>query len=228
MRFLILAAWLALSLLAPAEAQSADAGTATRAVYLDPAGVIRWGDSKEEVRLYGANYCIMSGSDYRMAGLVSNDRKAMIDEDLAQFARMGWTALRLCSWGDWENADKAGNLIVNEHVELLDYVIARARARGIYILLTPIHTYDPAFADQINKPSANSGFSRYFPREEMGTNPKSIAAQVNYIKQLLNHVNRYTGAALKDEPAILFVEMINEPVHHPEDLRGSINYINTL
>ena len=24
--------------------------------------------------------------------------------------------------------------------------------------------------------------------------------------------------ALKDEPAILFVEMINEPVHHPEDL----------
>ena len=165
--------------------------------------------------MYGANYCIMSGSDYRMAGLVSADRKAMIDEDLAQFARMGWTALRLCSWGDWENADAEGNLIVNEHVDLMDYVIAKARARGIYILLTPIHTYDPAFADQMNKPSPNIGFSRYFPREEMGTNPESIAAQVNYIKQLLNHVNRYTGAALKDEPAILFVEMINEPVHHP-------------
>ena len=30
----------------------------------------------------------------------------MIDEDMAQFARMGWTALRLCSWGDWENADQ--------------------------------------------------------------------------------------------------------------------------
>src|SRR5258708_4226277 len=100
------------------------------------------------------------------------------------------------------------------------------RARGVYILLTPIHTYDPAFADQANKPSANSGFSRYFPREEMGTNPKSIGAQVNYIKQLLNHVNRYTGVALKDEPAILFVEMINEPVHHPENLQGSIASIN--
>jgi len=244
MRFLMLGAWLALILLAPAEAQPAAAGTATpaaagsetptaagtatRAVYLDRAGVIRWSDSKEEVRLYGANYCIMSGSDYRMAGLVSNDRKAMIDEDLAQFARMGWTALRLCSWGDWENADKAGNLIVNEHVELLDYVIARARARGIYILLTPIHTYDPAFADQINKPSANVGFSKYFPREEMGTNPASIAAQANYVGQLLNHVNRYTGAAIKDEPAILFVEMINEPVHHPDDVAGSVAYINRL
>jgi hypothetical protein len=229
MRFLVLMACLAAALLpAPAGAQGAGDGTATRPVYLDPAGVVRWGDSKEEVGLFGANYCLMSGSDYRMAGLVSNDRKAMIDEDMAHFARMGWTALRLCSWGDWENSDKAGNLVVNEHVDLMDYLIARARARGIYILLTPIHTYDPAFADQANKPSTNTGFSRYFKREEMGTNPASIAAQVNYIKQLLNHVNRYTGVAIKDEPAILFIEMINEPVHHPEDAAGSVAYINAL
>jgi hypothetical protein len=213
---------------APLRAQVPPANTAIHPVFLDPAGVIRWSDSRDEVGLYGANYCIMSGSDYRMAGLVSTDRKAMIDEDLAQFARMGWTALRLCSWGDWENADRDGNLIVNEHVDLLDYVIATARARGIYILLTPIHTYDPAFADQANKPSLNVGFSRYFHREEMGTNPRSIAAQVNYIKQLLNHVNRYTGVAIKDEPAILFIEMINEPVHHPADFAGSVAYINAL
>jgi hypothetical protein len=217
--FLMLSLWVAAALAQPPDARS---------VYLDPAGVIRWGDTKEEVSLFGANYCVMSGSDYRMAGLVSNDRKAMIDEDLAQFARMGWTALRLCSWGDWENADKAGNLIVNDHVDLLDYVIAKARARGIYILLTPIHTYDPAFADQVNKPSANNGFSKYFSREEMGTNRDSIAAQANYIKQLLEHVNPYTKTAIKDEPAILFVEMINEPVHHPDDVAGSIAYINTL
>ena len=89
---------------AGAAAQAPD-GAATRAVYLDPSGTIRWSDSKQELGLYGANYCIMSGSDYRMAGLVSSDRKAMIDEDMAQFARMGWTALRLCSWGDWENSD---------------------------------------------------------------------------------------------------------------------------
>jgi len=196
MRLVIIVAWLVSALLPAAEAQPSADGAATRPVYLDAAGVVRWGDSKEEVGLYGANYCIMSGSDYRMAGLVSNDRKAMIDEDMAHFARMGWTALRLCSWGDWENADRAGNLIVNEHVDLLDYLIARARARGIYILLTPIHTYDPAFADQVGKPSPNVGFSRYFQREEMGTNPASIAAQVNYIGQLLNHVNRYTGVAI--------------------------------
>jgi hypothetical protein len=201
---------------------------AVHLAYVDPAGVVRWRDSHAEVALYGANYCIMSGSDYRMAGLVSGDRKAMIDEDMAQFARMGWTALRLCSWGDWENADQAGNLIVNEHVDLLDYLIAQARERGMYILLTPIHTYNPAFADQLNVPTRNVGFSRYFERPEMGTNPRSIAAQVNYIGQLLNHVNPYTGVALKAEPAILFVEMINEPVHHPEDRAGSVKYIDAL
>jgi hypothetical protein len=228
MRLLVAVVVVSLSFVAPLSAQVSPENAAIRPVFLDPAGVIRWGDSKDEVGLYGANYCIMSGSDYRMAGLVSTDRKAMIDEDLAQFARMGWTALRLCSWGDWENADKAGNLIVNEHVDLLDYVIATARARGIYILLTPIHTYDPAFADQANQPSLNTGFSRYFRREEMGTEPRSIAAQVNYIKQLLNHVNRYTGVAIKDEPAIVFIEMINEPVHHPADVAGSVAYINAL
>jgi hypothetical protein len=203
-------------------------GPAIRPIYLDKSGVVRWRDTNSEVALYGANYCVMSGSDYRMAGLVSSDRKAMIDEDLAQFARMGWTGLRLCSWGDWENSDRAGNLVVNEHVDLLDYVIAKARERGIYLLLTPIHTYDPAFADQLGQPTQNQGFSRYFQRPEMGTNPESIGAQANYIGQLLNHVNPYTGVALKDEPAIAFIELINEPVHHPQDLRGSVNYINRL
>jgi hypothetical protein len=230
MRCVMLIAWgltTLVAFLAPAAAHETE-GAANRPVYLDQTGVVRWRDSHAEVALYGANYCVMSGSDYRMAGLISSDRKAMIDEDMAQFARMGWTALRLCSWGDWENADRAGNLVVNEHVDLLDYLIAKARERGIYILLTPIHTYNPAFADQVDKPTQNIGFSRYVERAAMGTNPVAIAAQANYIRQLLNHVNPYTGVALKAEPAILFVEMINEPVHHPEDLQGSVKYINTL
>src|SRR2546429_493605 len=62
----------------------------------------------------------------------------------------------------------------------------------------------------------------------MGTDPAALAAQVNYLRQILNHVNRYTGVALKDEPAILFIELVNEPWHHPEDLPGSIRYINAL
>ena len=32
----------------------------------------------------------------------------MIDEDMAQFARMGWDGLRLTFWGDWEASDTRG------------------------------------------------------------------------------------------------------------------------
>src|ERR1700722_10948052 len=139
-RFIVAIALLLSIMIGPATAQEFAGGTATRAAYLDKAGVVRWQDNNEEVALFGA--------DYWMAGLVAKDRKAMIDEDMAQFARMGWTALRLCSWGDWENSDRDGNLVVNDHVDLMDYLIAKARERCIYILLTPIHTYNPAFADQ--------------------------------------------------------------------------------
>ncbi|MGH8252652.1 MAG: hypothetical protein ACRES2_01345, partial [Steroidobacteraceae bacterium] len=234
MRRLTIARWISVAMAAAAMGAGAAPGEpgaptpAVRRISVDAAGTMRWRDDGSEVALFGANYCLMSGSDYRMAGLIGGDRKKMIDEDMAQFARMGWTGLRLCSWGDWENADQDGNLVLNEHVDLLDYLVAKARERGIYMLLTPIHTYDPRFADQLSQPSANQGFSRYFQRAEMGTNPRSIAAQQRYIGQLLNHVNPYTGVALKHEPAILFVEMINEPVHHPEDAAGSVAYINGL
>src|SRR5262249_42167725 len=154
--------------------------------------------------LFGANYCAPSGSDFRMLGLVGADRKKAIDEDMAQFARMGWTAARLCWWGDWENSDRDGNLVVDEHVDLLDYLIAKARERGIYLLLTPIHGYSPAFADRLGKPETNVGFSRYYEKSAMGVDRHSISAQANYIGQMLDHVNPYTGVALKDEPALIF------------------------
>jgi hypothetical protein len=197
------------------------------AVTVDGDGVMRWQDSGQEVRLFGANYCAFSGGDYRMAGLVGADRKAMIDADMAHFARMGWNGMRLCSWGDWENSDADGNLLENDHSDLMDYLIWKAKSRGISILLTPIHTYDPRFADQTNGPKP-PGFSGLYPRSALGTDPRAIAAETNYISQLLRHVNPYTGLALKDEPAIPFVEMINEPVHHPDDFKGSVAYIDAL
>ena len=197
-------------------------------VYLDDVGLIRWRAGDEELRLFGANYCAFSGQDYRMAGRMTADRKAMIREDMAHFARMGWNGLRLCSWGDWENADEAGNLIENEHVDLLDFLIAEAKTRGVYMLLTPIHTYNAGWPDELDEAAEYRGFSRKYEREELGTNKTAIKAQTNYIRQLLNHINPYTGLALKDDPNILLVEMINEPVHHPDDLQGQLDYINAL
>ena len=196
-------------------------------VYLDNQGVVRWRDNRQEVTLFGSNYVIHTASDYRAAGYVHGDRKRMIDEDVAQFARMGWDGLRLTFWGDWEASDSAGNLIANDHLDLLDYLIAQARARGIYMLFSPIQLYGSNWPDALDD-NSQPGFGRHFGKARMGTDPAAIAAQVNYLRQILNHVNPYTHVALKDEPAILFIELVNEPWHHPEDLEGSIRYINAL
>ena len=110
----------------------------SQGVYLDNQGVIRWHQNRKEVTLFGANYVVTTASDYRAAGYLHADRKRMIDEDMAQFARMGWDGLRLTFWGDWESSDSAGNLIANYHLDLLDYLVARAAERGIYMLFSPI------------------------------------------------------------------------------------------
>jgi hypothetical protein len=203
-----------------------DAARPKELIYIDSAGVMRWRTSNVEVAMLGANYCLPSASDYRAAGQVSTDRKKMIDDDMTHFARMGWDALRLSFWGDWECCDRDGNLIENDHLDLLDYLIYRAKERDLHMLFSPIVTYSSTWPGA-DDPAA-VGFSRYYKREELGTSPKAIAAQVNYLKQILNHVNPYTKLALKDEPYICFVELINEPAQHPQDFEGSVGYINAL
>ncbi|MBN1413484.1 MAG: hypothetical protein JW973_00170 [Bacteroidales bacterium] len=219
---------LVLLFMIPAFAQKpGDAGTKTRSVHLDKKGVIRW-ENNEEVALFGANYCLPAAGDYRAAGYISDDRKKMIDQDMAHFARMSWDGLRVCLWGDYENSDKEGNLVENDHLDLMDYLIYKAKERGIYMLFTPIHTYNSQWPDALEDTISARGFSTFYKKSELGTNPEAIRAQVNYLKQILNHVNPYTGIAIKDEPSILFIEMINEPDHHSNDFAGSVSYINTL
>lgn len=195
-------------------------------IYVDPTGVMRWRTTNAEVAMFGANYCLPSATDYRAAGAVNADRKKLIDQDMTHFSRMGWDVVRLCFYGDWECSDKEGNLIANEHLDLFDYLIFRAKERDLHMLLSPIVNYSSLWPD--GKDDSAPGFGHAYSREEMGKNPKAIAAQANYLKQLLNHVNPYTKLALKDEPAICFVELINEPAQSPHDFEGSVNYINTL
>lgn len=206
-------------------ARAKPAATAER-VYADEHGVIRWTANDREVALFGANYSLPSASDYRAAGNVGADRKKLVEQDFAHFARMGWDGVRFCFWGDWENCDAKGNLIVNDHLDVLDYAIAVAAKRGFGILFTPITTYSSLFPD--GKDTEVQGFSKVIAKDKLGTDPAAIEAQCNYLRQILRHVNPYTGRALKDEPAIFFVEMINEPTHHSDDLAGSISYINAL
>ncbi|MGB4466417.1 MAG: hypothetical protein WBI55_09945, partial [Eubacteriales bacterium] len=52
-------------------------------VFVDDQGIIRWVSGKKEVALFGANYCLPSACDYRAAGFFTDDRKKVVDEDMA-------------------------------------------------------------------------------------------------------------------------------------------------
>jgi hypothetical protein len=134
-----------------------------------------------------------------------------IDQDISHFARMGLDGLRLSFWGDWQCSDREGNLLDNEHLRLLDYVIYQAKKRGMYMVLTPITWYNPVWPEP-EELNTYQGFSRFFRKKEhMTTDPNAIKAQVNYLNQIVRHVDRYTGLAYKDEPAIIGIELLNEP-----------------
>ncbi|MBR5850825.1 MAG: cellulase family glycosylhydrolase [Alistipes sp.] len=197
-------------------------------VYQDPQGIIRYTANDREVAVFGANYCLPSASDYRAAHRVApttEAKKAMIDVDMEHFARMGFRALRLSFWGDWENSDKAGNLLDNDHLDLLDYLIAKASERGILMLLSPTVAHAAWWPDGDRD---LPGFSAHYPKHELTFDPEAILAQQNYMTQLLNYRNRYTGRLYKEEPHIIAVEILNEPARilgRNEEIR---RYIDTM
>lgn len=185
--------------------------TAQELVYQDREGVIRYTADDREVAVFGANYCLPSASDYRAAHKVApttEEKKRMIDLDMAHFERMGFRALRLSFWGDWENSDKEGNLLDNDHLDLLDYLIWRASERGILMLFSPTVGHAAWWPDgDRNLP----GFAAHYPKHELTFDAAAIRAQQNYMTQFLNYRNRYTGRRYKEEPHLIAIEILNEP-----------------
>ncbi len=209
-----------LPLLAVFLAPAALAAPAERTARVDEAGVLRWQDDGSEVALFGVNYYVPFAIDYHQLGLRGIDRDQCIREDVAHFARLGLTAIRLHCW-DREMSDAEGNLQDNEHLRLLDLLISECARRGIYSVMTPIAWW--------GTPEDETGFSSVYPMHQMTRNPQAWQAQANYLRQYLNHVNRYTGQAYKDDPAIVALELINEPTYDPDIPDETVTqYINTL
>jgi len=199
---------------------------ANRTAEVDDKGVLRWADNNEEVALFGVNYCVPSASAFRMIERIGASHYEAVDQDMVHFERMGLDAIRLSFWGDWECSDANGNLVENEHLRVLDYVIYKAKKHGIYMLFSPIVLYNAGWPDALGRPRA--GLSSAYSKDKMCIDPNAIKAQTNYLRQIMEHVNSFTQIAYKDEPAILAVELVNEPHHYPEDYNQAVEYINTL
>ena len=55
-----------------------------------------------------------------------------------------------------------GHLIDNDHLNMMDYLIAEASRRGIYMLFSPIVTYDSQFPEMND--NSNTGYAKLLPK----------------------------------------------------------------
>ena len=85
-----------------------------------------------------------------------------------------------------------------------DYLVAQFKKRGIYVNINLHVARQLGAADGIKSGSgwANKGMNQFFPR--------LIDLQKEYAKELLSHVNPYTGMSYLKDPVVAVVELNNE------------------
>ena len=192
-------------------------------VYVDSAGVLRWRGTEVEVSLFGVNYTTPFAYSYRAHKRLGISLKKAIDLDVAHMVRLDLDAFRVHVW-DREISDGEGNLLENEHLDLLDYLLWRLAERGIRTILTPIAWWGNGWPepDEVTK-----GFSQNYSKLELITNLRAREAQRRYLRQFVQHVNPYRKKSLLEDPSIIAIEIINEP-NHPSDDRATTGYINEM
>ncbi|HLA86190.1 MAG TPA: carbohydrate binding domain-containing protein [Thermoguttaceae bacterium] len=126
----------------------------------------------------------------------------------ARLARFGVNCARLhhmdsrAIWGDSPN-----HLTIDpRRLERLDYLVHQLKRHGIYVNVN-LHVsrwFDEAegFPARRGRPEYDKGLDNFEPR--------MIELQEKYARDLLTHVNPYTGNAYTDEPAVAMVEINNE------------------
>jgi len=210
---------LAFLLLASGAALAADP---TPSAYVDDSGVMRWTSTQKEVALFGVNYTAPFAYSFRAHKRLGIPIEKAIDADTYHFARLGFDAFRVHVW-DREISDPDGNLVVNEHVRALDYLLSRLEARGIKIVLTAMQFGDngyPEGGEPVN------GFSSKYGKQGCLENKESWPLQERYLTQFMDHVNPNTGLAYKSDPDLIAFEICNEPGHF--DYGPTLEYINTM
>lgn len=192
-------------------------------VTVDRQGVMRWSKDKSELKGFGVNYTLPFAHEYRMANRAGVSHEEAIRQDVYHMARLDLDLYRVHVW-DTEISDTVGNLIDNEHLRLFDFAINEMKQRGMRFIITPIAYWGNGWPEPDEQ---TPGFSHKYGKAGCLTHPAAIAAQAVYLEQFLNHVNRYTGIAYKDDPSVIAFEISNEP-HHDEPAEKVTAFINRM
>jgi hypothetical protein len=193
----------------------------SKTVFVDEKGILRWTQNKEEIKGFGVNYTVPFAHAYRSAQKLGVDVYEAMDRDIRHFQRLGFDLYRIHVW-DTEISDSLGNLIENEHLRAFDYLIHTLSQQNIRYILTPIAFWGNGWPEP-DEPTP--GFAHKYGKAACLTDKNAILAQENYLQQFLNRTNTYSGETYMNDPALIAVEISNEPHHRgtPEEVKEYVS-----
>lgn len=141
----------------------------------------------------------------------------------ARFASMGVNLIRLHAAdapigegaGNWSSCKEAPLLDYNkgttrvfnpEGLDRFDYLFAKLKEKGIYLHIDLLVARAFLEGDDLAYPGSIPECLKRHPMY----NARLIELQKEYARELLCHVNPYTGLTIKDDPAVITVQMTNE------------------
>ncbi len=174
----------------------------------------------EKIKFFGTN--LVGGDIFR--------NLEEIDKMVKRLSKLGVNLVRLhhmdAEWAEPNIFDKTKDDTKNfseESLKKLDYLIYKLKEAGIYVFL------DLLVHRKLKKDDGVENFEKIPAgfKEVIFIDEKLQELTKEYIKNLLEHENFYTKVKYKDEPAIVFMEIINESSLFYWDRNSDIPYFYT-
>ncbi|HEY3282065.1 MAG TPA: hypothetical protein VGN26_07300 [Armatimonadota bacterium] len=160
---------------------------------------------QKPVRFYGVNLCFS-------ANYLELEEADVLAERLA---RLGYNTVRIHHYESGLVDDAAPDSLTlrKDSLDKLDYLFAALKKRGIYIKTD-------LFVSRPIRPSEAEGDFK------MATlvSAKAMANWKAFSKELLEHVNPYTGLAYRSDPTLAWISLVNEPnaTSYLDSLQGEL------
>lgn len=143
-------------------------------------------------RFYGVNLCFS-------ANFPEHD---VAEKLIERFERLGYNTIRVHHHDDEWSKDP-------ESREKLDYLLAKAYEKGFYVTTDLYVSRKVAWRD-IDIDRDGTIDKGDFKRALIGSDDAAFDNWCNFARMWFNHVNPYTGRAVKDEPGMPLISLINE------------------
>jgi hypothetical protein len=126
------------------------------------------------------------------------------NESLDELELLGNRLVR-CHLTPADFTDEEGNLVETVFLDALDYLMAEAAQRDMYLYITFLNHMGSGEVPGSFMHGDKKARARWIFNEEF------VVKSKNYIRQLLNRENPYTGKTYKADTAVAVWEIINEP-----------------